>query len=97
LEEGFNSEKQNLKDVISYFNPGPYNYIDGIDYIGGVQYKAEECFWFMHKMSDILNAILHNNIEVLEFAEYNFEMANALEVKEYGKFPLSYIMIGRKR
>jgi hypothetical protein len=97
LEEGFNPEKQQLKDVISYFNAGPYNYKDGIDYVGGVQYEAKECFWFMHKMADIINVVLKSGIEVLEFNEYNLEMANGLEAKNYDKFPLSYILTGKKK
>ncbi|MCL2643165.1 MAG: class I SAM-dependent methyltransferase [Candidatus Bathyarchaeota archaeon] len=97
IENSFRSENQNLNYATSYFDKGPYGYKDGLDYVGGVQYEAKDCYWYMHKISDILTAILHNGLEVLEFDEYNLEMANDLETKMYDKFPLSYILIGKKK
>lgn len=87
---------QNFGKMISYFNKGPYNYKNGIDYVGGIQYESKECFWFMHKISDIINALLQNNINIKELNEYNFEMANNEAAKYLDKFPLSYILIGEK-
>lgn len=97
FENGFHPEKQNFNEITSYFNKGPYNYEDGLDYVGGVKYDSKKCYWFMHKMSDILNAILQNNIEIHEFNEYNTEMANNDLEKFLDKFPLSYIIIGKKK
>ncbi|MCL2592004.1 MAG: class I SAM-dependent methyltransferase [Defluviitaleaceae bacterium] len=96
FENGFSSDNQNLEKMISYFNKGPFNYKNGIDYVGGVEYEANECYWFMHKMSDIINAILQNDIRILEFNEYNLEMANNESIKHLEKFPLSYILTGKK-
>jgi hypothetical protein len=96
FENGFDSENPDFDTLNSYFNKGPYNYKTGMDYIGGVQYEAKECYWFLHKMSDILNAILRNGIEIQEFNEYNLEMANNESAKRLDKFPLSYILIGKK-
>jgi len=50
----------------------------------------------MHKISDILSAILKNGIEIEEFNEYNLEMANNNSLKFLDKFPLSYILVGKK-
>jgi len=97
FETGFDIEKQNWGDVTSYFEKGPYNYKDGLDYVGGVQYESKECFWFMHKMSDIINAILRNDFNILEFDEYNLEMANNSDARIFDKFPLSYILTGKKK
>jgi len=97
FENGFESEKQNFDEMTSYFNKGPYSYEDGLDYVGGVKYESKECFWFMHKMSDIFNAILKNNMEIEEFNEYNMEMANNDSIKFLDKFPLSYILIAKKK
>ncbi|MCL2496696.1 MAG: class I SAM-dependent methyltransferase [Clostridiales bacterium] len=97
FENGFDPQKQNFNQAISYFEKGPYNYADGLDYVGGVRYAAKECYWFMHKISDIMTAILHSGIEIMEFNEYNLEMANTLEAKTYSKFPLSYILTGKKK
>ncbi|RBQ22494.1 hypothetical protein ALNOE001_19260 [Candidatus Methanobinarius endosymbioticus] len=51
----------------------------------------------MHTISDILNSILQNNIELQEFEEYNIEMANNDSIKSLDKFPLSYILVGKKK
>lgn len=97
FENGFNPKNQNFNEMTSYFNKVPYNYEDGLDYVGGAKYKSKECFWFMHKLSDILNAILQNNIEIQEFDEYNLEMANNDSINFLDKFPLNYILIGKKK
>ena len=97
FENGFDFEKQNFDKLTSYFKKGPYNYADGMDYVGGVEYESKECFWFMHKMSDIISAMLQAGIEIQEFNEYNLEMANNANVKFLDRFPLSYILIGKKK
>jgi hypothetical protein len=50
----------------------------------------------MHKISDIINAIIQNGIEIEYFEEFNIEMANNLDIKNMKKFPLSYIIICKK-
>ena len=95
FENGFDSEKQNFDSITSYFEKGPYSYKDGLDYVGGVQYEAKTCYWFMHKMSDIIKAIVNNGIRISDFDEYNFEMANNTEIKIFDKLPLSYIISGK--
>jgi len=95
FENDYDAENQSLENINSYFNKGPYSYKDGMDYVGGVQYEAKECHWFIHKMSDIINAIIQNNIVIQEFNEYNLEMANNASIKHLDKFPLSYILIGK--
>jgi len=96
FENGYSPNHQNFDTMISYFDKGPFSYKDGLDYIGGVQYEAKDCYWFMHKMSDIINALLQNGISILEFNEYNLEMANNETITQLDKFPLSYILIGKK-
>ncbi|MDR1955006.1 MAG: hypothetical protein LBP82_03525, partial [Candidatus Methanoplasma sp.] len=94
---GFDLKKQNYEKLISYFEKGPYNYAAGLDYVGGVEYGSSECFWFMHRMSEIINAVLQTDIEIQEFSEYNLEMANNEATRMLDGFPLSYILIGKKR
>ena len=96
FENECSSENQNFETINSYFDKGPHNYKEGLDYVGGVQYQSKECHWFMHKMSDIINAVLQNGIKICEFNEYNLEMANNESIKHLDKFPLSYILIGKK-
>jgi hypothetical protein len=97
FENGFSFEKQNFDELLAYFKKEPHNYANGLDYVGGEKYDSNECFWFMHKISDIINAILKTGIEIQEFDEYNLEMANNSETKMYEKFPLSYIITGKNR
>lgn len=97
FNNGFNFEKRNLDKIPSYFKKEPYNYAKGIDYVGGVEYKADECFWFMHKISDIINAIYKADIEIQEFDEYNLGNQPNETVKLVDGFPLSYIIVGKKK
>jgi SAM-dependent methyltransferase len=96
FENGYSPENQNFENMISYFDEGAHHYKTGLDYVGGVQYEPKECYWFMHKMSDIINAVLQNGIVIREFNEYNLEMANNDTIAHLDKFPLSYILIGKK-
>ncbi|MCL2156646.1 MAG: class I SAM-dependent methyltransferase [Methanobrevibacter sp.] len=97
FENGFDIKKGNFEKLTSYFNKDPYNYKNGLDYVGGVEYESKECYWFMHKISNIISAILQNDIEIKEFNEYNVEMANNNSIKFLDKFPLSYIIVGKKK
>ena len=86
-----------IDDFISYFEKGPYSYKNGLDYVGLTKYEAKECYWYMHKVSDIINAIILNGLEIENIEEYNIEMANNETIKNIEKFPLSYIMICKKK
>lgn len=50
----------------------------------------------MHKLSDIFKAIIQSDITILDFEEYNLEMANNSTTKIFDKFPLNYIFAGKK-
>ncbi len=86
-----------LDDFISYFEKGPYSYESGMDYVGQTNYQAKQCFWFLHKFSDVITSIIKNGIDLLEIEEYNIEMANNMSIKNIKKFPLSYILKGKKK
>ena len=85
-----------LDDFIPYFEKVPYSYKNGIDYVGQTAYPAKECCWYMHKMSDIINAVISNELEIIQIDEFNMEMANNERIKNMEKFPLSYILQCRK-
>jgi len=98
FDTGFDFKKQNFDDITSYFEKGPYNYASGIDYVGGVEYESSECFWFMHKISDIINAIINNGIEIQEFDEISLGNVDNEATKLFNDaFPRSYILIGKKK
>jgi SAM-dependent methyltransferase len=90
-------EKPTLDNFLSYFENGPYSYKNGMDYVGQTNYQAKECCWYMHKFSDIVNALICNGLEIEKIDEYNMEMANNEGIKNMEKFPLSYIMIIKKK
>ena len=58
-------------NFLSYFEKGPYAYKNGMDYVGETAYDAKECCWYMHKISDIINAIICNGLEIEHIDEYN--------------------------
>lgn len=86
-----------LDDFISYFEKGPYSYKNGLDYIGQTNYNAKECHWYMHKFSDIINAIISNGLEIESLEEYNIEMADNEITNKMDKFPLGYLMNCKKK
>lgn len=97
FENGFSFAKQNFDQLTSYFSREPNNYPRGLDYIGNVEYDSGECYWFMHKMSDIITAILHNGMEIEDFEEYDNDMDGTPEPMVIGKFPFSYIITASKK
>jgi SAM-dependent methyltransferase len=92
-----NTEIIGLNELMPYFEKGPYNYDQGLDYIGEVKYNGQKCYWFMHTISDIINGVIKNRIEIIEFNELRHEMGNNPITKKVDKFPLSYILTGRKK
>jgi len=90
-----------LDNFISYFEKELLSDENGLDYIGGEKYEAKECFSYMHKISDIINAIINNGIEIEKIEEYNFgcgtELVSNVNEDIRGKFPLSYLLIGKKK
>ncbi len=96
FETGFDAANPDFAALTPYFDKGPYNYKGGLDYVGGVEYEAAPCYWFMHKLSDILNAVTGNGMTVRSFDEYNLEMANNPQARLLDKFPLSYILVAEK-
>ena len=94
-------EAPTLDNFVSYFDKEPYSSKNGLDYIGGIKYEAKECFSYMHKISDIINSIINNGIEIEKIEEYNFgcgmELVNNVNEKIRKKFPLSYLINGKKK
>jgi len=97
FETDFQPHNLSLNNILSYFEKGPHNYKNGLDYIGGKKYDAQPCYWFMHKLSDILNALTKNKIETLNINEYNNELANNSTIEQINTIPLSYTLIGKKK
>jgi SAM-dependent methyltransferase len=93
----YDFDKQNYDSLVSYFDKRPHSYPNGLDYVGGKKYESSECFSFLHKISDIINAILQSGITIQSFEEYNLEMENNESALDMDKFPLSYLIVGEKK
>ncbi len=96
FENGFEFQKQNFEQFTSYFSEEPNHYPKGLDYFGNVEYESKECYWFMHKMSDIITAILCNGIEIEVFNEYAFDLDGTPNRDVEGKIPFSYLITAKK-
>ena len=98
LFENKNGDEKELGDeLLSYFEKGPYNYKEGLDYMGGKIYDSKEMFWFLHNMSDIITNLIYNGIEILSFEEYNLVNNDYKDAKINGKLPTGYLMSGVKK
>jgi SAM-dependent methyltransferase len=97
FENGFDAANPRFDAMTPYFAKGPYSYRNGLDYVGGIPYEAKETCWFMHKLSDVINALIANGIDIQKFEEYNLEMANNPATQMFDKFPLSYILFAQKQ
>ena len=82
--------------VAGYVPNSAYSYKNGMDYVGETAYQAKECCWYMHKLSDKINALISNGLEIEKMDEYNMEMANNESIKNMETIPLSYIIKCRR-
>lgn len=88
-----------LRIVEPYFRTEPHVEYGGLDYVGGAEYESDKPqYWFVHKLSDIIMALVENGIAVERFVEYEADISAGHRCVEEAKagVPLSYVLIGRK-
>lgn len=51
----------------------------------------------MHKMSDIVAALLRSGLELDEFEEYPFDLDGTPDPDVEGNFPFSYLIMAHKK
>ncbi|UYP45327.1 hypothetical protein NEF87_001612 [Candidatus Lokiarchaeum ossiferum] len=96
-EEGYNPEYP-LNPINSYFKDDPWIETDGIDYIGGTEYKSKPMASFAYKMGDIINNLINADIEIMELNEYAEDIATVYgHVKDFKIYPLCFSLIGKKK
>jgi SAM-dependent methyltransferase len=91
-------DKENpLKLHHSYFRTEPYREEGGLDYLGNQEYQAPVSYWFHHKMSDVLQACIDRDLEILHFEEYPHDLSNNFQhlENEQARLPLSYALMSR--
>lgn len=70
---------------------------DGIDYYGLTTYEGKTTYEFIHTVSDIINAVVHNGMTIQQFHEFTEDISNLQKHHEKeGMVPLSYILIAKK-
>jgi hypothetical protein len=62
-----------LRVKFDYFRHNPYEY-KGLDYIGGTVYDASPNYQFMIRLSDIINGICENGMNINLFREFKHSM-----------------------
>ncbi|MBI3914269.1 MAG: class I SAM-dependent methyltransferase [Chloroflexi bacterium] len=82
----------------SYFLDAPFADDGGLDYYGGTRYESLIKYWFHHKLSDIVQAILDQGLTLKAFREYPHDISNlfAHVEKMEIKLPLCYTLIAQK-
>jgi len=82
---------------VKYDDPvGPHKHLTSLDYVGGAEYTQDDCFWFMHKMSDIVMAVLKNGFEITRFTESCRDTGWIDPKNNFTKFPRSFTMLCNK-
>ena len=92
-------ENDLLRVIEPYFKSEPYVDYGGLDYVGQTQYGSDKPqYWFVHKVSDILMALIENQITLEHFSEYETDISSGHKRIEeaHAGIPLSYILIGKK-
>jgi len=96
-EEGYDPDNL-YKIAYSYFRTEPWVNDSGIDYIGKTKYKSKINYNFTYKISDCINALINNGIEIKGLNEYSHDIGEEFDYLEKDKLiPLSYVLIGRRR
>lgn len=80
-----------------YFDKGPHKLNQGLDYVGRVQYKSKDWYYYMHKTCDIINAVIKSGIQITEFEEFSTDIASGIQQDMQQRFPLSFILCGVKK
>jgi len=92
----------------SYFNVAPIHEIETSTYAGDGQPMSMETFSWNHPMSDVLNALLNNGLQLEVLREYDYSPYNCFpdmekvdenryRIKSFGdKAPIVYALVARK-
>lgn len=89
-----------LRIIEPYFKSEPYVDYGGMDYVGQSHYETQKPqYWFVHTVSDILMALIDNQISIQHFSEYNVDISASKKRIEQANagVPLSFILVGKKQ
>ena len=102
MSEVFRFEQQSdgihMKLTGNYFNQTPRLWTEGLDYFGGKQYDATPTHRFLHKISDIIEAMVSNGFVIESFREREENMKESIfRDAERCPIPRSYTLTANYR
>lgn len=94
-EEVYDPEDK-MKIAWSYFKTEPFVEDWGMGYIVGDTIKSKPFTSFTHKMSDIINGIVKNDLRICTLEEYDYDIGGELQALNGKGYPMSYILVAEK-
>lgn len=95
-EENYDAASPN-KLVNSYFRQEPWIENNGMGYMSDSSKTYKRTFYsYSHNMSDILNAITDNGMQIRKLKEFDFDVSSSFNKLNKKGIPLSYILISQK-
>ena len=85
-----------MKIAWSYFKEEPFVDDWGIGYMVGDVIKSKPFTSFAHKMSDIINGVVKNDLSIKLFKEYDYDIVEEFKEISGKGYPLSYILVAEK-
>lgn len=81
----------------SYFKSDPFVETNGLDYYSHQDYQSKPQYWFHHKLSDILGAVLKAGLVLKAFDEYAHDVSAVFEHLEElpVSVPMCYVLEAR--
>lgn len=93
-EEGFSEGKPMLLQH-KYFTDEPWIENNGMGYISG-DYESKTFISFSHSLSEIFTATLHNDMEILQFQEFDYDVGLS-DAYDHQGLPLSILLYANKK
>lgn len=82
----------------SYFNEKPWVYDDGITYRGNDPYESSTTYNFDLTVSDVINSVIQNGLQLKEFREFPHDLSAMFEQLEDRdiQIPMSLMLVAEK-
>lgn len=91
-------ENRTPRIQFSYFNSEPWVYDDGITYMGNDNYESSTTYNFDPTVSDIINSVIQNDLQLKEFREFPHDLSAMFEQLENRdiQIPMSFMLVAEK-
>lgn len=93
----FDDEKK-VEFEFSYFHKEPLKHNESLDYYGQTEYESPTMFEFQHTIGDIMQGLLSEGFEILDFEEFPEDMGGGHHyLGQLKKVPLSYYLRAKRK